>query len=402
VSGQRRILLLASGASSYGADRMLLMSVRALLGAGHDVLVAFPGTGPLVAQVSQAGAGTVVLPDFGLRRHDLHPIKLPSLARRQFQALRWLRREHRRAPFHLVYSNTQTVAVGPVLRRLLAVPHLWHVHEILVRPRWMARLLAWAARHGADRVVCVSRSVEHHLIDLDPGLSSRTQVILNGIELTDMAAVDPPSPAVPLRLGCVARLHHWKGQDVLIQAVALARREVPVKLTLFGDVYPGNEHVRRRLEQLVARLGVQEVVRFAGFEADWTRIYPTIDVCVVPSTDPEPFSLATVEAQACARPVIASRLGGPAEIVVDGASGLLVEPRSPQQLAEAIVQLARTPQLIGELGVTGRARALREFSRSRFDREIQDAAAALLPVLPTDHALTQSVDSKSLVQAERR
>jgi glycosyltransferase involved in cell wall biosynthesis len=377
VRGQKRILLLASGAASYGADRMLLMSVRALLAAGHDLLVAFPSTGPLVAQVRDAGADTIVLPDFGLRRQDLHPLKVPSLARRQLEAVRWIRREHRRAPFDLVYSNTQTVAIGPVLRRLLRVPHLWHVHEILVRPRWMARLLALAAVHGADRVVCVSQSVEDHLIALAPGLASRTRVVLNGLDLADMARVEPPSPAGPLRLGCVARLHHWKGQDILIQAVALARQEVPVDLTFFGDVYPGNEHVRHELEEMVAGLGLQAAIHFAGFESDWKRIYPLIDICVVPSTDPEPFSLATLEAQASARPVIASRLGGPAEIVVHGVTGLLVAPHSPEELSRAIVHLARSPRLIEEFGTAGRARALSHFSSSRFVGDIQDVCGQL-------------------------
>jgi glycosyltransferase involved in cell wall biosynthesis len=85
---------------------------------------------------------------------------------------------------------------------------------------------------------------------------------------------------------------------------------------------------------------------------------------------PEPFGLVIVEAMAMERPVVASRLGGPGEIVRDGHEGVLVDPRHPEEIAEALLRLAADPALRTRLGRAGRARALECFGAERFVQEM--------------------------------
>jgi glycosyltransferase involved in cell wall biosynthesis len=184
-----------------------------------------------------------------------------------------------------------------------------------------------------------------------------------------------------LRLGCIARLHPSKGQELLIKAVDIVRQHgVPVEVVLFGDVFPGNERVAQDLAKLVAELGLQSVVRFAGFEKRWELVYSAIDVCVVPSTSPEPFSLVAVESQACARAVIVPDEGGPTEIVVDGSTGLLFKARSAQSLADAIEFLASNRDLAGRMGLNGRSHVAAHFGVGRYQQEMVDVCGDLVSV----------------------
>jgi glycosyltransferase involved in cell wall biosynthesis len=364
----------------YGADKMLLTTTRALLAAGSDVVVMFPCPGPLVALVEAAGAAVVVLPDFALRRRYLRPTTVLPLLWRGAMAVRWAVGQHRQRPFDLIFTNTQAVVIGPVLRLLLGRPHLWHVHEIVVRPAWMAKALATLAGVGSDRVVCASQSIRSWLGQQQRGVGAPAVVVLNGIDVGPMTMLPPPDLTGNLRVGCIARLHPSKGQDLLIEAIDLLRtRGVTVDLVLFGDVFPGNEWVVDDLARTVADLGLQSVVRFAGFEPRWELVYSAMDVCVVASTSPEPFSLVAVESQACARPVVAPDEGGPTEIVIDGVTGVLFEARSATSLADAIARLDADRELGRSMGAKGRTHVAAHFDIARYEREMVAECASLVP-----------------------
>ncbi len=92
------------------------------------------------------------------------------------------------------------------------------------------------------------------------------------------------------------------------------------------------------------------------------KVYRHLDICVVPSLWPEPFGIVAVEAMACQRPLVATRVGGLQEIVVDGETGFLVDPSDPQMLADRLEQLLDDPELRRSMGLKGRERVLNEFT----------------------------------------
>lgn len=152
-----------------------------------------------------------------------------------------------------------------------------------------------------------------------------------------------------LRIGMVARLDSWKGQDVLIDAVAAAALGERVKLVLFGDAAFGKEEYRRRLDDHARESGV--VVEFAGFTEDIATAIDSLDICVQYSVRPEPLGQNVLQYLARGKPVIAAKEGGPAEWITDGENGLLVKPRDPRALAAAIRELADNEELRTKLGV---------------------------------------------------
>jgi len=164
----------------------------------------------------------------------------------------------------------------------------------------------------------------------------------------------------------VGALVEEKGIFVLLEALNHVCRQIPrVRLLIVGGVVSGKAGclVKERLNTLMTKYQLQGHVEFLGTvpHQNMPTIYRLCDVCVVPSFY-ETFGIASIEAMACSKPVIASRVGGIPEVVVDGETGLLVPPRDPQALSEAMLALAQDQVLRRRMGETGRA-----WVKERFD-----------------------------------
>lgn len=174
----------------------------------------------------------------------------------------------------------------------------------------------------------------------------------------------------------VGRLVARKGHLAVLQALAQVRRQFPT----VAYVIVGEGEFRRRLEQGVARYGLRDHVVLAGRvpEAELCGYYTLADIMVMPSYDiigipSEGFGLAFLEANCCGTPVIGSRTGGIPDAIEDGGSGLLVPPRDPAALAEAILRLLRNPGLARQMGDYGQRRARQYFTWEAVARRV-DAA----------------------------
>jgi glycosyltransferase involved in cell wall biosynthesis len=150
-----------------------------------------------------------------------------------------------------------------------------------------------------------------------------------------------------------ARLHAQKGHKFLLEAALL----VPDALFVFA----GDGPERTSLEELSARLGLKDRVRFLGHRDDMPALLARCDVCVLPSLS-EGLPLAVLEAMAVAKPVIASAVGGVPEAVADGQTGFLVPPADPQALAAAIRCVLSNAALARQVAVAGQTRVLHDFS----------------------------------------
>jgi glycosyltransferase involved in cell wall biosynthesis len=208
------------------------------------------------------------------------------------------------------------------------------------------RVESWLASLGL--VITPSHAMARYLRGM--GFPERRlRVLPSGIELRQTA---PPPMRTPVRVGTALDLEWWKGVDVLVKACALL--PAPVQLELYGE---GAD--RPMLERLARSLGVNAV--FHGHVGDvWDRLRD-LDVFVLPSRA-ENFPISLLEAMACALPVVATRVGGVPEIVVDGQSGLLVGADDVRGMAGAIRRILGDADLRDSLG-----RAAARRVRERFD-----------------------------------
>jgi len=253
--------------------------------------------------------------------------------------------------------------LGTLAARMAGVPIVRTLHNFLESSlsKWARRQMARAAR-----LVCVSQALKDHLPEYGLPLD-RAVVIPNGIDTERFAPGDPREardglglPGDATIVGAVGNLIPVKGYELLLEAM----RDVPDALLALG----GDGPERQRLESLARDLGLQDRVRFLGHQADPRALYRAADVFAM-SSRMEAFPLVALEAQSCAKPVVAFAVGGIPEAVEDGRSGRLAPPEDPAALARAIRDVLADPRAMGE---AARARIERSFSLRRMAVRISE------------------------------
>ena len=210
----------------------------------------------------------------------------------------------------------------------------------------------------AYRVTATSDFLKRVSLELVPEIEGRIDVIPFGVAIP---ASPYPPPAGPVKL-CFIKMHRRKyGPEVLLKAFAEACQRMPdLRLTMAGE-----GEMTPALRELASGLGVTDSVQFIGFVPN-DRIYTLLQehhIMVMPS-ETESFGVAVLEASACGRPVIASRVGGVPEVLRHGETGLLVPPGDVDALTEAIISLASDREKCQAMGEAGR-----ELVRTRYPWE---------------------------------
>ncbi len=368
-------------AELYGSDKVLLNLVRELAADdGLQPLVLLHEPGPLVAALGDAGVEVHVGAVGKIRRAMFGPLA-PLRLRTELQAAaRALDLAVRGRPVGLVYSNTLAVLGGAFWARRHRLPHLWHVHEIILQPAIVRLALPRLAQWLAQRVICNSGPTQDWLLAQAPALGSRSEVVFNGlppVPARDDAAAQTFRQGLGLAptdvlVTVAGRLNHWKGQDLLIDAfhaIAQQGRLGALHLAIVGDVFAGHDDIRARLVQQVQQLGLQARVHFVRFVPDIYPIWWASDIAAVPSLEPEPFGMVAIEAMACGLPVVAAAHGGLLDIVQPEVTGLLFKPRQAQALAQALLTLAGDDALRARMGAAGMQRQADQFSlKAQVDR----------------------------------
>lgn len=178
-------------------------------------------------------------------------------------------------------------------------------------------------------------------------------------------------------IGVLGRLDPQKGQDTLLRAVPEVIRHHPdVLFVIAGDETTGEPGYKAFLQELCRTLAIEPYVKFLPFTEDVPRLMASLDIFTLPSFC-ETFGLVVVEAMAMGRPVIATNAGGVPEIVSNGKTGLLVEPRDASALARAIHRILSNASLRSSLAHSARQEALRNYSLDRCVNDLLGSLAAV-------------------------
>jgi glycosyltransferase involved in cell wall biosynthesis len=346
--GRARLLLVVTLAETGGAQTYVTTLLPAVTEV-FDTTVAAHGPGPVADTARTSGVPFVEL------RHVRRPL---SLWRDPLGLLELVALMRRLRP-HIVHANS---AKAGVLARLAAavarVPiRIYTVHgwAFLAHDGVAAAAYRWAERAVRPLTtvaVCVAESEKRAGIAAGVCDPNTTVVIPNGVDLAATAPAEGPNE--PPRIVWVGRLQAPK--DPLTLVSALGRLERPFEADFVGD-----GPFRRTVELELERLGLGASVRVLGDRRDVGSLLARSDVFVLASRS-EGLPLSILEAMAAGLPVVASRVGGVPELVVDGETGLLVPAGDPELLAAAVGRLLDDATLRRRLGEAGRARV-----RERFD-----------------------------------
>ncbi|MCX4093214.1 glycosyltransferase family 4 protein [Nocardia sp. alder85J] len=271
----------------------------------------------------------------------------------------------------LVAGSTKALLMGAVAARRAGVPLVWQVHDRITAQYFgrvlapVIRLLGRCAAHGC---IANSRGTLRTLftwrqpaVVAYPGLEPAPE--------TPRAAQREPEDTV---VAVVGRLAPWKGQDLFLRALAAAKYR-PRQVFLVGGTFFDEEPYRAGLEALATELALP--VTFTGHVDDPEAVLREADVLVHCSILPEPFGQVVAEGMRAGCAVVATRPGGPTEIVESEVSGLLVDAGDEGQLTAALDRLLGDPALRTRLADAGRTRA------AQFD--ITESARVVAQFLPS-------------------
>jgi glycosyltransferase involved in cell wall biosynthesis len=282
----------------------------------------------------------------------------------------YYRRLYRRLKVDLVHTNNNVFEHVPALAagRSLRIPVICHLHDQVpltrverVAARWPSRffVLSSAARATYGRDVP----------------TRKLHVVHNGIILREYEPSRLPPAARTLKrpaVGLVGRLVSWKGHETLIRAMPRILAAAPsATFYLIGDDPSGDGSTKEKLVRLAAELGCAGALELTGWVEDPRPLLAQLQVSVVPSTSPEPFGLVILESMALGVPVVASRHGGPLDIINDGRDGLFHDPGDVEDLATQVLRLLKDPDLAAHITAAARETLVRRFSMDQVAAEVQ-------------------------------
>lgn len=295
----------------------------------------------------------------------------------------------RRWRIGLVHVNCdQAVPHLVVAGRLTGVPVLCYIHD-MTRAWFLPRYVRYLNRSA--RIIADSQATARHC--LTAGMDERKiQVIHACFEMErftgwierDRQQVRAEWGVAPheIAIGLVGHVLRHKGHEEFIRAAARVAGEFPTaRFMIVGDdSLSSDKEFMPFLRRLADELNLSSRILFVGYREDIPRVMAALDVVAAPSWA-EPFGRVVVEALASRRPIVATRAGGIPEIVKDGVTGLLVPPKDPQALAQALLRLCENPELRERIGQLGPAAAQR-FDVKEHARQFEETYEAILAGRP--------------------
>jgi glycosyltransferase involved in cell wall biosynthesis len=218
------------------------------------------------------------------------------------------------------------------------------------------------------------------------GDCSNVVVVYDGIEFGIFESVRARAsirselgiPADAPLIGEVGRVSEIKGYEDFVLAAAIVKKAVPdaAFIGVGGRTKPDADYEQKML-QLIDSENLQGSFRLIDFREDISDIMSALDLLVLPSRS-EALGRVLIEAMAAGKPVIGTQIGGIPEVIEDGVTGLVVPPRSPDALAQAIIKILRDPNLAYRIGTAGREQGKVRFSLERHVAEVQRVYERLL------------------------
>ncbi|BCS34706.1 glycosyl transferase family 1 [Luteitalea sp. TBR-22] len=328
-------------------------------------------------------------------RSSARLVQVPDLGRelsgaRDVGSLRALVSLIRRERPHIVHTHAAKAgALGRVAAALCRVPvvvHTYHGHVLRgyfsPRKEQVFRGIERGLARVTDELVAVTPRVRQELLDMGIGRPESFSVVPLGFDLDQFEDASTHrgelrrelglAPDVPLA-GIVARLVPIKAHEVFVAAARLLHAERPD----MHFVVVGDGERRQELERLVTEAGLQAVTHLLGWRADLARIYADLDVVTLTSRN-EGSPVALIEAMACGRPVVSTRVGGVPDVVEHGVTGWLVDMDDAAALARTVLDVLAEPSRAALVARAGREHVKATYGAGRLVADIDALYTRLL------------------------
>ncbi|AIQ22232.1 glycosyltransferase family 4 protein [Paenibacillus sp. FSL H7-0737] len=366
--------------AKWSGGEVALFNILTHIGEQIDPLVILAEDGALAERLRENGMDVRIIPlDESIRSRGRNAVNLGAPA----AAFKLLAYGRKLAPLlkaekvDCVHTNSLKSALyGAIAAKIAGVPLIWHIRDHIGAPylkpivakgiRLLSRLLpngVIANSHSTLNALELPRSKKTLVV-----YSAFAKAIGNGIGMRDQK---------DFNVLLVGRLAHWKGQHIVLEAAKSFKNEPRVKFWLAGDALFGEEAYKQELLQKIKNDELTNV-SMLGHVDDIQGLMNTADLLIHTSVTPEPFGQVIVEGMAAGLPVIASNEGGPVEIVVQGETGLLIEPGDAAILADSIKWMLDHPEERRRMADNGMKRVKEHFVIENTVKDIVDYYKGLL------------------------
>lgn len=333
---------------------------------GYDIEVACPGDSSLAREIQGLGLAVHFINLVG----PLNPIQDLRCVIQLYKIVR--QGQYDIIHFHGAKAGLvgRIAAVASRCPRTVLTAHNFIIYdEVPLAKKILFKYGEKLLSRATSRIITVSEALKADLTDNYQLKAEHITPVYNGIDTAKYLERRDHAPTktkwgigqAKYVIGTVARMAPQKGLQYLLEAVALIKKTDPRKAGEIACVVAGDGPLQAELANQAKRLGIENQIIFPGFVRDMPDVLACLDIFVIPSIA-EGLSITTIEAMAAGLPVIASRVGGLPELVDEGVTGYLVEPRNPSALAQAILKMMNEPEKARTMGENGRALACRNFS----------------------------------------
>jgi len=374
---QIKILFLSHLSSWGGAQNCLYLLLKGINTERFKPLVVLPGEGSLEQKLRELGFQTRLMRlEWCMSFYEGDPNNYLKFIGKLGERVNDLATLIESEKIDLVFTNTSTILDGALAAQICGIPHIWHILELLSSDPGLFPFLDLRAFYTllntiTDKMVVVSKSVEEEIRQFIQ--TEKIEVIHTGIEVQNgeyihqdkvkIFGFENNTPTVSF----LGELSERKGILSLVDTASLIREKFPqIKFVIAGRDGGVSDLLCKRLREKQ----LNSAFRFLGFRTDPLSIIASSDIFVLPSLA-DPLPVVVLEAMRVGKPVVATRSGGAAEMVVDGKTGLLVPVNDPASMAHAIISLLENSKKMKVMGKRGKNRVKKVFSYEQYIRNFE-------------------------------
>jgi glycosyltransferase involved in cell wall biosynthesis len=373
-----KILFVIDGLEFGGGERTFLQLIEGLPSDFYEIRVATNPEGEFCKVLTEMERVVVPL-DLG-NRINFHNIRNLSEIIRE-KKIDIVHSQGARADF---FARMAARKLKPKIKVINTVAMPVMGYDVGVLRKGIYRFFDWFSERYTDRFIVVSEALKETLITHYRISPYKAIKIYNGIELSEYHPDDSGEHFKRIRkelnigedtpvIGAVGRMVWQKGFEYLVESIPEIIQACPSsKILIVGD-----GPLREKLETFSKERRIKDNVIFAGFRSDIKEILSAVDIFAVPSLL-EGFPMVTLEAMAMAKPIIATGIDGITEQITDGVDGILVPPKDPSALAEAVIRVLNDKERARNMGSSARKKVEEEFSVEKMVAKTEDVYMSLL------------------------
>lgn len=361
----KNILFIHSSSEMYGSDKSLLYLLKNIKKDEYRVNVLLPEEGPLVEKLNEIeGVSVDIYKVSVLRRKNLSIYGAYTYINEFSKSYKFIKKYIKNNNIDIVYTNTAVVFPGAIAAKHSGIKSVWHIREI-IKSNLERKIISKIVNRYADIIIANSKST---------GLSicknkNKLRIVYNAVE-NKVAKFKSDKSIV---VGMAGRINRWKGQKLFVDAAEVINKKYPdVKFKIAGSAYNGEEWIENDLKKYISEKKLDEAIEMMGLVTDMDLFYNSIDIFVLPSIQPEPFGLVVVEAMEMKKAVVATRHGGPMEIIDDGINGYLVDFKNCNEMAERCIELIENNSLRIRIAEEGYVKKRKCFSLEKTVKDIEE------------------------------